>query len=134
VIGDLKAAFKRFQADQMTDYAAALTYYGLLSLFPALLLAVAALGVFGQARLIAETADYLKTAGAPKETIDAVTSALSSAQEQRGTAITAFVLGIALSLNGASGAFGAAGRALNTIFRVEEGRGFVRRKASCSCW
>ena len=38
--GDLKAAFKRFQSDQITDNAAALTYYSLLSLFPALLFAV----------------------------------------------------------------------------------------------
>ena len=45
---DLKAAFKRFQGDQITDHAAALTYYSLMSLFPALLFAVALLGVFGQ--------------------------------------------------------------------------------------
>ncbi len=132
--GDLKAAFKRFQADQMTDHAAALTYYSLMSLFPALLFAVAVLGVFGQEGLITETADYLKTAGAPPETIDAVTSALSSAQEQRGTAITALVIGLVLSLNGASGAFGAVGRALNRVWRVDEGRGFVRRKANDVMW
>ena len=56
-LGDLKAAFKRFQDDQITDNAAALTYYSLLSLFPALLFAVAALGVFGQQGLIDEAAD-----------------------------------------------------------------------------
>lgn len=118
----------------MTDYAAALTYYSLLSLFPALLFAVAVLGVFGQQGLITETADYLKTAGAPENTVNAVTSALSSAQEQRGTAITALVIGLALSLNGASGAFGAAGRGLNRVWRVEEGRGMLRRKAHDLMW
>jgi membrane protein len=118
----------------MQDYAAALTYYSLLSLFPALLVAVALLGVFGQASLISDTADYLKDAGAPKQTIDAVTSALDSAQSQRGTAITALVLGLALSLNSASGAFGAVGRALNRAWRVDEGRGFVRRKANDLLW
>ena len=51
VLSDL-SAFKRFQADQMTDHAAALTYYSLLSLFPALLFGVAALGYFGGQRLI----------------------------------------------------------------------------------
>ena len=81
---DLKAAFKRFQSDQITDYAAGLTYYSLLSLFPALLFAVALLGVFGQQGLINETADYLKTAGAPDDTVNAVTSALDSAQSQKG--------------------------------------------------
>src|SRR5687767_1128089 len=86
VLSDLKAAFKRFQSDQMSDHAAALTYYSLLSLFPALLLAVAILGVFGQQSLISDTADYLKTAGAPEDTVNAVTSALDSAQSERSTA------------------------------------------------
>jgi membrane protein len=95
---------------------------------------VALLGVFGQQGLIDETADYLKTAGAPDDTVNAVTSALDSAQSQKGTAITALVLGLALSLNGASGAFGAVGRALNRIWRVEEGRGFVKKKAQDLMW
>jgi membrane protein len=118
----------------MSDSAAALTYYSLLSLFPALLFGVALLGVFGQQSLIGDTADYLKDAGAPRATIDAVTSALDSAQSQRSTAITALVVGLALSLNTASSAFGAAGRALNRAWRVDEGRGFVRRKATDLLW
>jgi len=134
VAPDFKAAFKRFQSDQMTDHAAALTYYSLLSLFPALLFGVALLGLFGQQGLIGDTADYLNTAGAPTETVDAVTAALNSAQKQKGTAITALVLGLVLSLNSASGAFGAVGRALNRVWRVDEGRGFVRRKVSDLLW
>ena len=118
----------------MQDYAAALTYYSLMSLFPALLVGVAVLGVFGQESLIADTADYLKTAGAPAETVNAVTAALDSAQSQRSTAVTALVLGLALSLNSASGAFGAVGRALNKAWRVDEGRGFVRRKLNDLLW
>jgi membrane protein len=134
VAADFKAAFKRFQADEMMDSAAALTYYSLMSLFPALLLAIAVLGLFGQASLIGETADYLEQAGAPDSIAGAVTEGLDSAQSQRGTALTALVLGLAISLNGASGAFGAAGRAINRAWRVEEGRGFVRRKANDLLW
>ena len=134
VISDLKAAFQRFQADEMIDSAAGLTYYSLLSLFPALLVAVAMLGAFGQEALIAETADYLKSGGAPAETVNAVTSALESAQSQRSTAITALVLGLLLSLYSASGAFAAVGRALNRVWRVEEGRGLVRRKLNDVLW
>jgi membrane protein len=118
----------------MTDHAAALTYYSLMSLFPALLVGVAVLGVFGQDSLIGDTARYLKSAGAPPDTVNAVTAALDSAQEERGTAITALVLGLALALNSASGAFGAVGRALNRVWRVDEGRGFVRRKANDLLW
>jgi membrane protein len=118
----------------MTDSAASLTYYSLLSLFPALLFAVAVLGVFGQQGLITEAARYLRDAGAPASTVDSVTKALDSAQSQRGTAVTALVIGLVVSLNGASGAFGAVGRALNRVWRVDEGRGFVRRKANDLAW
>jgi membrane protein len=133
-VGDFKGAFTRFRRDQITDNAAALTYYSLLSLFPALLFCAALLGTFGQQGLIDDAAQYLQDAGAPPETVDAVTSALQSAQNSRGTAVAALVVGLAISLNGASGAFGAAGRALNKIFRVEEGRGFVRRKVQDLAW
>ena len=87
----------------MTDHAAALTYFSLLSLFPALLASVAVLGFFGQEGLIDRAAEYLKDAGAPQTTIDAVTSALDSALGNRGTALTALLIGLATSLYGASG-------------------------------
>ena len=134
VLSDFKRAFKRFQADQMTDHAAALTYYSLLSLFPALLFGVASLGYFGGQTLIDDAADYLLQAGAPDETVNAVTQALDSAQSQRGTAFTALIIALATSLWGASGAFGAVGRALNIVWRVEEGRNFVHKKAHDVGW
>jgi len=133
-LSDFKDAFQRFQKDEMGDRAAALTYYSLLSLFPALLFGVAALGFFGRQELIADAADYLLQAGAPRETVDAVVKALESAQSQRSTAATALVIALATSLYGASGAFGAVGRALNLVWRVEEGRNFVRRKAYDVMW
>jgi membrane protein len=118
----------------MSDRAAGLTYYALMSLFPALLFAVAILGFFGQQGLITDAANYLRDAGAPTSVVDAVTGALKSAQNKRGTAVGALVLGLATSLYGASGAFGAVGRALNVVWRVEEGRGFVRKKATDIVW
>lgn len=133
-LADFKQAFGRFRRDNITDNAAALTYYSLLSLFPALLFCAALLGVFGQQGLINDAADYLQDAGAPADTVNAVTGALEAAQEQRGTAIVALIIGLGTALNGASGAFGAAGRALNKIFRVEEGRGFVKHKALDLMW
>jgi membrane protein len=133
-LADFKNAFKRFQKDEMSDRAASLTYYSLLSLFPALLFGVAGLGFFGHSGLISNAADYLLQAGAPRETVDAVTKALASAQSQRGTAFTALIVALATSLYGASGAFGAVGRALNVVWRVEEGRGFIGRKAHDIGW
>jgi membrane protein len=90
--------------------------------------------VFGQQGLIDDATRYLRDAGAPQNTVDAVTSALKSAQQQRGTAAVALVIGLVTALNGASGAFGAAGRALNKIFRVQEGRGFVKHKLNDLLW
>jgi membrane protein len=133
-LGDFKRAFERFQKDTMTQWAAALTYYSLLSLFPALLFGVAVLGFFGEQALITDAADYLKDAGAPPETVDAVTKALESAQDQRGTALGALVVGLLTTLYGASGAFASAGAALNRVWRVEEGRGFVKHKLTNLLW
>jgi membrane protein len=133
-LADFKHAFARFQKDEMTDRAAALTYYSLLSLFPALLFGVASLGFFGRSALISDAADYLLQAGAPRETVDAVTKALASAQSQRSTAFTALIVALATSLYGASGAFGAVGRALNVVWRVEEGRAFLRKKVHDVVW
>jgi membrane protein len=90
--------------------------------------------VFGQQGLIDHAASYLTRAGAPRQTVDAVTSALQSAQQHRGTAVFALVIGLVTSLNGATGAFSACGRALNRIFRAEEGRGFVRHKLNDLAW
>jgi membrane protein len=132
--GDFKRAFARFQADEMTQWAAAMTYYSMLSLFPALLMGVAVLGVFGQQGLIVDAADYLKAAGAPPETVDAITAALESAQAERGTAAGALALGLAIALYGASGAFGSVGAALNHAWRVEEGRSLVKRKLHDVGW
>ena len=60
----------------MTDHAAGLTYYALLSLFPGLLFIVAVLGLFGGQGLITDATDYLRTAGAPQATVDATSTSL----------------------------------------------------------
>jgi membrane protein len=133
-VGDFKGAFQRYQKDEMSQRAAALTYYALMSLFPALLIGVAVLGYFGQAALVSDAAGYLKDAGAPPETVDAVSTALESAQQQRGTALGALIIGLATALWGAAAAFGSVGAALNQVFRVEEGRGFVKHKLQNLIW
>ncbi|MBA2645061.1 MAG: YihY/virulence factor BrkB family protein [Solirubrobacterales bacterium] len=130
VSGDFKRAILRFIEDAMTHHAAALTYYSLLSLFPALLFTVAVLGLVGEERLIDEAASYLRQVGAPETTIATVTDGLDSAVSQRGSAIGTLALILAASIWGAAAAFGAAGTALNVVLRVQEGRSIVRRKLS----
>ena len=132
--GDFTRAFARFQEDAMTQWAAAVTYFSMLSLFPALLVGVAVLGVFGQEGLIVEAADYLKSAGAPQETVDAVTATLESAQSERGMAAGALAVGLVTSIYAASSAFGSVGAALNHVVRVEERRSFAAHKLQNIGW
>jgi membrane protein len=130
-IAVLKRAFANFRAHQMTDYAGTLTYFAMMSLFPALLLGVTLLGLFGQQGLVSDAGDYLLRHGADRETAAVVRNALDKVISSSGGALgVALVLSILLALNGASGAFGAAGRALNVVYGVQEDRGFVRRKAT----
>ena len=125
-----KRAFKSFQAHEMTDHAAALTYYGMMSLFPALLAMVSVLGLVGTPGLVADAVKYARDNGADPSVTDAIEASLQSAISKSGGAVSfALVIGLAVSLYGASGAFGAAGRALNVVYGVEDDRGFVRKKA-----
>jgi membrane protein len=125
----LKQAFANFRAHEMTDYAAVLTYFAMMSLFPALLLGVTLLGLFGQQSLVSDASEYLLRHGADPKTAGVVRDALAKVISSSGGALgVSLVISVALALNGASGAFAAAGRALNVVYGVEEDRGFVRRK------
>jgi len=118
-----------FYDDQMTHHAAALTYYGLMSLFPTLLLALSLLGVLGQ---YPETYDaiigYLREV-APESVVAPLDSSLERALRNKGTATTTLVIGVVLAFYGTTGVLEAARRALNVVFEVEGGgRSFLRRK------
>jgi membrane protein len=125
----LVRAGKSFLAHQMTDRAATLTYYAMMSLFPALLVGVTLLGLVGQQGLVTDATNYLLEHGVDQSTADVVRHVLQNMVNTSGGALGAtLVISIALALNGASGAFGAAGRALNRVYGAEESRGMVRRK------
>jgi membrane protein len=129
MVDNLKRAFAQFQADEMIDRAAALTYYMIMSLFPALLVAVSLLGLLGDRSLVAKAVDYAHDNGAPAEVTDALEALLTKTVEGAGGAVSfALLFGIAIALYGAAGAFGAAGRALNDIYEVQESRSFVVHK------
>ena len=108
MIDTVKRAFKKFQADEMTDHAAALTYYAMMSLFPALLVTVSLLGVLGDQSLVTKAVDYARENGAPTEVVSALRSSLQGVVDAAGGAVSlTLVFGIAVALYGASGAFGA---------------------------
>ena len=131
----LVRAVGAFRRHGMTDWGASMTYFLVMSLFPGLLVAVSLLGVFGDASIITDATRYLRDAGAPSEVVGAVEKSLEGLiTASQGKAGIALVFGVLIGLNGASGAFGAAGRALNVAFGEEEHRGFVRRKLTDLGW
>jgi membrane protein len=129
IVGTAVAAFKRYRDHQMTDRAAALTYFAMMSLFPGLLVGVTLLGLFGQQGIVEDASKYLLDHGADQTTADAVGKVLQNMISTSNGALGAtLVVSLGLALNGASGAFGAAGRALDVAHEVEADRGAVRRK------
>lgn len=127
--GTLKTTFKKFQADQMADRAAGLTYYVMMSLFPALLVGISLLGLLGNRSLVARAVGYASDNGAPTEVTNALDALLTKTVDSAGGAVSgALVLGIAVAIYGASGAFGAAGRALNGVYGAQETRSFIVHK------
>ena len=124
----IKRNLKSFYDDQMTHHAAALTYYSLMSLFPAALMGVSLLGLLGQ---YPQTYDaiigYLRDV-APDSTVAALDATLRSAFRSKGLAATTLVIGAIIALYGATGVLEAARRAMNVSFEVEGGRGFLQRK------
>jgi membrane protein len=119
-VGVLKRTVKGFQKDNLTDWAAALTYYGILSIFPALIVLVSVLGLIGEPA----TQPLLDNLGevAPGPAQDIFTSAIENIQGSQGAAGVFFVIGILGAIWAASGYVAAFMRASNAIYAMEEGR------------
>jgi membrane protein len=118
--GVLKRAMREFSDDNVTDWAAALTYYGVLSIFPMLLALISLLGLFGQSATQPLLDNISSVAPGPAK--DIVTQAIQNLQKSQGGAGVMFFVGLALALWSASGYVGAFMRASNDIWDVDEGR------------
>lgn len=119
----LRDAGKSFQSRSLTDNAAALTYYSVLSIFPGLIVCVSLLGVFGSQSSIdglLRIADDLGSSSA----VDTLRSPIENVVNNSGDAGIALIIGIVAALWSASGYIGAFMRAANEIYAVEEGRPF----------
>jgi membrane protein len=116
----LKRTFKEFSADNITDWAGALTYYGVLAVFPAIIALVSIVGLVGSSA----TDSLLENVGelAPGPAKDILTSAIENLASSKGAAGIAFIVGLVLSLYSASSYISAFTRASNDIYDVEEGR------------
>lgn len=118
----LKRLFKEFSEDNLTDWAAALTYYGVLALFPAVIALVSIVGLFADpAATTKALTSIVKTIG-PASAADTLSGPIQSITSNRAAAGLALILGLAGALWSASGYVGGFIRASNVIFETPEGR------------
>ncbi len=120
----LKRAAAGFRESNLSDWAAALTYYGLLSLFPALIAMVSLLGLFGDPKTTTSSLTEIITSIGPESAAETFSGPIESIVSNQRAAGFALVLGLAVALWSASAYVGAFIRASNIIYETAEGRPF----------
>lgn len=121
----VKKTVSEFSKDQCQDLAAALTYYSVLSIFPALLALVSLLGIFGQAEKTTSALLDIVQGVAPGGTVDTIRPVVESLASSSSAGL-ALIIGLATALWSASAYVSAFGRAMNRVYEIDEGRGFVK--------
>jgi YihY family inner membrane protein len=116
----MKRIVPEFKDDNLPDWAAALTYYGVLSIFPAMLVIVSLVGLSGASI----SQDLITNLGntAPGAVKQVLVNALTELQRGRGGASLVALAGLAVAVWSASGYVGAFMRASNSVYDVPEGR------------
>lgn len=120
----LKRTASEFIEDNLSDWAAALTYYGLLALFPALIAMVSLIGLVGDPRSTTSSLTEIITSIGPESAAETFSGPIESVASDRKTAGFTFVAGLVVALWSASGYVGAFIRASNVIYETREGRSF----------
>ncbi|GAA0475848.1 hypothetical protein Ade02nite_42080 [Paractinoplanes deccanensis] len=117
----IKRTFKQFSEDNISDWAAALTYYGVLSIFPGAVVLVSILGMLSSdgRSTVQQTIDDIS--GGNAQIRDLVNTVLNQVSDQ-GTASFAAIIGLVLAFWSASGYIAAFMRASNAVYDVPEGR------------
>src|SRR5215218_9615953 len=116
--GTLKRTLKEFSEDNLTDWAAALTYYGVLALFPALVALLSIIGLLVDPKTLTDAL----TAVVPQQSARTLGPVIEQIAGNTGTAGFALILGIAGAVWSASGYVGAFTRAANVVYETPEGR------------
>ena len=126
LVQTLKRTMTEFSEDNLTDSAAALTYYAVLSIFPALLAMISIVGLVGDPQTIVKTLTDIVSSIGPASAVDTFKGPIEGLTKSSGTAGIMVIVGIAAALWTASGYVGAFMRASNVIYEVEEGRSFFK--------
>jgi membrane protein len=119
----LRKTVREFGDDHCTDLAAALTYYAVLSLFPAAIAVISLLGVIGQGKQSVDNVMKVLEPLVSTSTLDTVRPALENVATSPGAGI-GLLVGVLGALWSASGYVGAFGRAMNAVYEIDEGRPF----------
>lgn len=116
----LKRSIKQVKRDDIPDRAAALTYFGVLAIFPGLLVLVSIMGLLGEDR----TQSVVDELGqvAPGAVSSFLTTVIEQVQGNAGAASVAAIVGLVVALWSASAYVGAFMRASNAVYEVDEGR------------
>jgi membrane protein len=122
----LKRTMTEFSEDELTDRAAALTYYGVLSIFPALIALVSIVGLVGDPQTVTKALTDVVSKIGPASAVDTFKAPIEDITKSSGTAGIMVIVGIAAALWTASGYVGGFMRASNVIYEVEEGRSIVK--------
>lgn len=117
----VRSTMREFTSDQCTDLAAALTYYAVLSIFPALVVVVSLLGVLGQGQSTVDAILQIVSSVGPDSAVDTLRGPIEQLVQSPSAGLT-LLIGIAGALWSASGYIGAFGRAMNRIYEIDEGR------------
>jgi len=117
----VRKTLREFSKDQCTDLAAALTYYAVLALFPALVALVSLLGVFGQGQSTVDSLLTIVDQLGPSSALDSLRPTIERLSTSQGAGV-ALVVGLLGALWSASGYVGAFGRAMNRVYEIAEGR------------
>jgi membrane protein len=124
--GTLKRVVSEFKDDNLTDWAAALTYYAVLSLFPAFIAMISILGlVVDPATITRVVTDVVAQLG-PSDAVNTFKGPIEQISANRSTALFGLIFGVAVALWTASNYVGAFMRASNAIYEREEGRPFYK--------
>src|SRR3712207_1551874 len=116
--GTVKRTLKEFSEDNLTDWAAALTYYGTLALFPAIIALVSIIGLLTDPQELTDALTAVVPASAA-ETLNPVIEGIAGSSTKAGFAL---ILGLAAAVWSASGYVGAFTRAANVVYETPEGR------------
>jgi membrane protein len=116
--GTLKRTLKEFSEDGLTDWAATLTYYGMLALFPALTALLSIVGLLTDPQQLTDAI----TAVVPAQAADTLNPVIQQIAGNSGAASLGLILGVAAAVWSASGYVGAFTRAANVVYETPEGR------------